>query len=210
MDPNPPLKQLEGIEYLVGKDWVDLAKVDWKSRGVDPETTVVFIDDHQSAYRRALLALKPQGFRRFMIDDNYPFGTGDNMSFKWTCELLLTSSPSSSLLRNSAPAAWPGAVPDNFNRQKIPVSWEQHLRHAHYLPIVLQTYYEFPPVAASRLSGQTRFNPEITSTPIVIDDGYFNASGLSALDRDEFGGYTHFAYLELKPNVVEPAPALGS
>ena len=129
LDPNPPLKQLEGIEYLVGKDWVDLAKVDWKSRGVDPETTVVFIDDHQSAYRRALLELKPQGFRRFMIDDNYPFGTGDNMSFKWTCELLLTSSAPSSLLRNSAPAAWPGVVPDNFNRQSIPVTWEQHLRH---------------------------------------------------------------------------------
>ncbi|KAL7572288.1 hypothetical protein ACA910_017887 [Epithemia clementina (nom. ined.)] len=155
LDPVEPAKRLDGVEYMIGKQWIDIAKVDWKhDKGVDPTKALLFIDDHQSGYRRALLEMMPQGFSRFILEDNYPFLAGDNMSFKWVCELERKSE-------------WPGAVRDNFAKSKIPLTWEHHLLHAHYLPKILQTYYEFPPVASSELSGQTRFDPSVLQLPFL-------------------------------------------
>lgn len=195
LDPNPPRNRLTGVKYMVGKDWVDLAKVDWAKEGVDPTTSVIFIDDHQSAYRRIFLEMRLKGFTRYMIEDNYPFLHGDNMSFKWVCELKRQSE-------------WPEVVSDNFNREKIPVTWDQHLKHARYLPKVLRIYYEFPPVASTELSGQTRFNPLESSTPIVSDRAFFEESGLSSLDLGELSGYTHFVYVEI--NMIDESPPLFS
>jgi len=178
------------------REWLDLAQVDWKAKGVDPEKSVLFIDDHQSGYRRSLLELMPQGFSRFIHEDNYPYLKGDNMSYKWTCELERKSE-------------WPGRVPDNFAREEKDLTWEQHLKQAQYLQKILQTYYEFPPVLSSELSGQTRYDPASTSAPIVTDQAFFQQSGLAALDRDEYNGYTHFNYVELRRDVSEAPPGFS-
>lgn len=173
---------------MVGKDFVDVGKVNWKEKGVDPASTVMFIDDHQSAYRRIFLELRKQGFHRFLIEDNYPYALGDNMSFKWVCELKRKEK-------------WPGQVPDNFKRLTYPnVSWEQHLKQASFLPSVVVQYYEFPPIAASDLTGQKRFEPELSSKPIISDAEYFQRKGLSTLrDEHELEGYTHFLFIEIDP-----------
>lgn len=70
------------------------------------------------------------------------------------------------------------------------------MKQAKYLEKALMAYYEFPPVASSELSQQTRFDPRYTSTPIVTDDTFFT-DHLSSLKKDEFGSYTHFAYVEI-------------
>jgi hypothetical protein len=188
LDPNPPVNRLPDVQYMVGEDFVDVAKVDWKEKGVDPQSTVMFMDDHQSAYRRIFLELRKQGFHLFLIEDNYPYAGGDNMSFKWVCEL-------------NRKEKWPGMAKDNFGHLTYPnVTWEQHLNHASFLPSVVVQYYEFPPVVASELSGQKRFKPEFTSKPIVSDAGYFQRKGLSTLrDEHELEGYTHFLFIEIDP-----------
>jgi hypothetical protein len=62
--------------YLTGEKFQDITAVDWKSfKGVDVDTTLVFIDDHQKTFPR-MQALHKQGFTHFMIEDNYAFGYG--------------------------------------------------------------------------------------------------------------------------------------
>jgi hypothetical protein len=51
LDARGPSRLLDNVEYMTGSDWIDFSKVDWKAKNVDPERTVVFLDDHQSSYR---------------------------------------------------------------------------------------------------------------------------------------------------------------
>ena len=171
---------------------MDLAKVDWKSKGIDPSKTALFIDDHQSAYKRVFLEMRNQGFYKFLIEDNYPYRKGDNYSFKYVCEVERRSE-------------WPPHIPDNFGKIHIPLTWEKHLEHANFLKTALVQYYEFPPVATSELSGQTRFDQRVTSTPIVTDAASFNML-LASIHKDELTGYTHFAYVEIDPDTTAVPP----
>ena len=57
----------------------DLAEVDWS--GLEPATTLVFLDDHQNAYSRLQLC-KWYGFRDLIFEDNYLPGKGDFYSLK--------------------------------------------------------------------------------------------------------------------------------
>ena len=197
LDPGPPKHRLEGVEYMVGSLWKDLATVDWKAKNVDPNQTVLFIDDHQSGFRRTFLDMKPKGFNRFILEDNYPYPHGDNMSFKWACELERESE-------------WPGVVHDNFGKEHINLTWSEHLQHADYLRKALKVYYEFPPIASSELSGQTRFEPTRTSAPIVTIKKFFQQSGLAELHPRELAGYTHFLYVETIQDKLEAPLAFGS
>jgi hypothetical protein len=66
-----PQNSLPGVEYMVGDKFIDFAMVDWKAKGVDPRTTVVFVDDHQSGFRRIFREGHHRGFLRYILDDNY-------------------------------------------------------------------------------------------------------------------------------------------
>lgn len=175
-------------------DWIDIAKVDWSSEAINPDTTVLFIDDHQSGYRRAFLEMSKFGFSKFLVENNYPYLKGDNYSFKWVCKTRRSSQ-------------WPESVNDNFAHTKISMTWEKHMEHARFMSKVLKTYYEFPPVALTELSGQTRFVPEYTSAPIVTDRDFFQKH-LSSFEKVELNGYTHFAYVEIDPSMKDTAPSL--
>ncbi|CAD7974617.1 unnamed protein product [Amoebophrya sp. A25] len=53
----------------------DLRRRRAKYPPMNPERTLVFLDDHVSPLLR-LAALRARGFRRFILDDNYPSGSG--------------------------------------------------------------------------------------------------------------------------------------
>ena len=190
-----------GVEYMTGINFVDIAKTQWKLKGVNPTRAVIFLDDHQSGYKRVFLQLRHQGFSEFVIDDNFAFGIGDNYSFKWVCEV-------------ERPRLWPGSVPDNFNKVKVPTTWEQHLAHSQFLKndAGLIHYYEFPPVVLSTLLPEAPgYNATYASAPIVSDEAYYNEH-LAYLVHENmfhFQAYQHFAYIRVNPNVKRQAPNAG-
>jgi hypothetical protein len=66
-------------KYYTGKDFVDLMDIDWKSmienKEVDPDTSLVFLDDHLHAFQRIASVMK-LGFRHVVVEDNYKLGEG--------------------------------------------------------------------------------------------------------------------------------------
>lgn len=183
VDPRAPQRRLAGVEYLVGKAFRDFGAIDWRARGVDPAETLVFLDDHQSGYRRVFQDNLRFGFWRFIAEDNYPFPLGDNMSLKQVCETRRRG-------------AWPGFVQDNFGKVKTDMTWEEHLRLGEKVEKYLTTYYEFPPLAASELSGQKRFDPKYASRAIVTEREEFDAL-FKGLNEKLLAMYTHFTYVEV-------------
>ena len=65
--------------YYTGKNFVDLLDIDWKTmiakKEVDPDSTLVFIDDHLHAFERVAKCSR-FGFRHFLVEDNYKKGEG--------------------------------------------------------------------------------------------------------------------------------------
>lgn len=65
---------------LTGKDFVDLMDLDWKGmierKEIDPEKTLVFLDDHLHALKRIAGVLK-HGVRHIVVEDNYKSGEGE-------------------------------------------------------------------------------------------------------------------------------------
>ena len=65
---------------MTGENFVDLMELDWKGmieRGeIDPDKTMVFIDDHLHAFRRIAGVLK-HGVRHVIVEDNYKLGEGN-------------------------------------------------------------------------------------------------------------------------------------
>jgi hypothetical protein len=64
-----------------GKKFVDLMDLDWKgmaARGeIDPDSTLVFIDDHLHAFKRIAGVMK-FGVRHIVVEDNYKYGEGES------------------------------------------------------------------------------------------------------------------------------------
>jgi hypothetical protein len=61
---------------MVLDDFIDFAIVNWKAKGVDPRTAIVFLDDHQSGFRRVFREGHQQGFLRYILEDNYAISEG--------------------------------------------------------------------------------------------------------------------------------------
>jgi hypothetical protein len=184
LDPAAPKKILPRVEYMTAKDFVDFAKVDWKAKGVDARKTLVFLDDHQSSFRRIFREGHHQGFLRYIIEDNDPYPKGDNLGMKWVCE-------------RERKDAWPGAVLDDFARKTTPHTWEEHIKQGEEAERKTQFYYEFPPIAHENFTKQTRYDSKYASHAIVQTESDFNKL-VPKLPLGEFGIYNHFSYVELK------------
>lgn len=185
LDPRRPDFRLENVEYLNDGAFKDFARVDWSQKGVDKEKTLILFDDHQSGFRRVQEAIS-LGFRFFVFDDNYEYNLGDNMSPKWVCE-------------RARKDVWPGKVPDNFAKTYLSKSWEEHLQDGEILSKQIKTYYEFPPVLASNLTGQNRFDPLHASVALINTEEEMDQYGMRAFMRGgELKTYTHFGFLVAK------------
>lgn len=187
LDPSAPQQILPGVEYHVREKFRDFKATNWKKMGVDPADTVVFLDDHQSAYRRIFMD-NSHGFYRFIVEDSYDYLAGDNYSLKWVCERVLKNK-------------WRGTVPDNFGKVNTRQSWAEHLRLGDHLKKVVNVYYEFPPVASSSLTGQKRYKPARASAPIIWDKSEFHLL-FGRYKKEEFIMYTHFTYVEVIRDAV--------
>jgi len=68
----------ESAKYF-NTDFKDIDTSEWDS--LDKENTILFFDDHQDALERIKLC-KKLGFKKIIIEDNYPINQGDCYSLK--------------------------------------------------------------------------------------------------------------------------------
>lgn len=185
IDPNVPSHTEHGVEYFVGKNFTDFNKIDWNSRHLDPEKTVIFFDDHQSSFRRILKEGRLFGFKRYMIDDNYDLNEGDNYSLKQACE------------RNRK-VDWLGEIWDNFKKTSINMTWDEHLENGALLEKYVRVYYEFPPIVPSGMFTEpgVPFGKKHRTTALYSKKE--DVTQLNIGDGHEFVRYTHFSYVQIE------------
>lgn len=92
------------INYT-GKNFVDLMDLDWKGmvekKEVDPESTLLFMDDHLHVFKR-LAGVMKFGFRHILIEDNYKYGEGAYLLILFdSCVLVFTTSANVSFIYSS-------------------------------------------------------------------------------------------------------------
>ena len=73
IDPEPKYRVHDS--YVVDYQTEDFLDTDWKSK-VKPSETLVFFDDHQNCLPR-LKRCKELGFKKIIVEDNYPVTQGD-------------------------------------------------------------------------------------------------------------------------------------
>ncbi len=77
LDPHPEVRQYTSKNAIYPS--VDFAEMDF--RNYDISSALVFFDDHQNAYNRALQAWE-KGFEHLIFDDNYPGGSGSHLTLQ--------------------------------------------------------------------------------------------------------------------------------
>lgn len=173
---------MPNVKYFFGKEFKDFAKIDWKEQNVEPAETLVLIDDHQSAFRRLKEAVG-LGFRHVMFEDNFFYMQGDNYALKWVCH-------------RDDRYMWKGWVPDNFRRQNVSKSWEEHVQDGDELSRLLKSYYEFPPIVNPWLIQSTRLSVKRVTPPLVNTMKEYRNLNLGKYGGREFDQYTFFAIVE--------------
>lgn len=194
--------------------------------GIKDYTRVfLFFDDHQNELRRFQQALQA-GFQHLVFEDNYDTGTGDHYSLRQICDQPHIQGGGHSCSKDSDEAqvraarrelwekavdvhelcgpgdAWwgvKGQMRDNFNHSFVHITQEEHLENSKQVESALDLYWELPPVAASSLTLQSRYDPARATNPIVTDDEkeLFVQLGLSGLEKGLFNGYTQMVYLKI-------------
>jgi len=83
--PHIYVDQHNDSRYFTDAHFRDFSSINWACvDGLDRASTVVFIDDHQSGYRRMLEA-HARGFHHLIFDDNMPAPQSDHFSVKGAC-----------------------------------------------------------------------------------------------------------------------------
>lgn len=187
IDPGPPKNRLRGVEYYVGSTFKDFSKIDWKSKNIDVERTLVFVDDHQNSMKR-IFKDNTVGFKHFIIEDNYPYQKGDLWSLKTTCEVKRWKE-------------WKGINVDNFGKSKTNMTWEEHIEQGKKLNRATEIYYEFPPIAPDHFVHYNHRDTESTTTPVVTDVRELDRL-IQKLSPWEFYGYNYLAYVKIRSNWI--------
>lgn len=83
--PHIYVDQHNDSRYFTDEQFRDFSSINWTCvDGLDRASTIVFIDDHQSGYRRMLEA-HARGFHHLIFDDNMPGPRSDHFSVKSAC-----------------------------------------------------------------------------------------------------------------------------
>lgn len=174
--------------------FVDIADVHWEGRGVDPEQTLIILDDHASVPRR-IAELREAGFRRFYIDDNVPRPLGDSLCPKYLAD------PRPPVAENG----YKVPLYDTFGTLTGHATYPELLRMSEAFFGKVKTYVEFPPItlhpgffierAKDFHVSSSQEVWELTAEPLLS----FRDERLAALDL-EYGesNYFYCAYLELE------------
>ena len=88
---------------------------------------------------------------------------------------------------------------DDFNHSNKAITYAEHFQNSRFVELVLDVYWELPPVAGPSLTHQTRYDPTRAPSPIVEDGrfGLFQRLGLTRLENFVFNGYTQMVYLQI-------------
>lgn len=162
--------------YLTDASFQDFNAIDWNTLGIDsPEKfqqSLVYFDDHQSAYRR-LVEAQRAGFIHIMYDDGYPW-PGDNYALKQTCDYdgwltHVKNSVKVKLANDSDVTKYSASFKvgkythfsyhDDFSKYKKRITLAEKQCIFHDFVRRVDTYYEFPPLWGGPFRG--RSNPLI-------------------------------------------------
>lgn len=144
ISPNPPQIRIENVIYYNSENFTDFSMMKWDRFRFNPEESLFFFDDHQSAYRRIFEEGANFGFKRFIEEDNFGYMKGDSVSMKWLCEV-------------DRKHLWTGKVKDNFGKRVTSQTWNEHLVQANEVREKVKYYYEFPPLVPQNISKSERY-----------------------------------------------------
>lgn len=204
-DPHPRTK------YFLGENWKDFSEMNWDeliSKEDRAESTLVLLDDHQSAIRRTK-ELLDHGFVHLWYDDNYksaPLWIGMSYSFNMMCSEVSEEHKKA------------GAVPypDHFGESWKDITLEEHEANVKFVLDHTDVYFEFPALfdrCGSDRAGRTFLLPHIGEGSWRGGKGVFIetwdkgkpsrdlvAMGLPTVDADPYQYNTQYPpYVKLKP-----------
>jgi len=189
--------------YFIGENFVDLIDLDWKGmiekKEVDPESTLVYLDDHQHAYSR-IKAVTEHGIQHVMSEDNYKVGEGSNP-----------------IDRRSSPKQIFSLRQNNEEKESVRLFFDNHVKTYAEFPIlvppIMAKEWTEPKKAAGAFMHAADKNEDIVA-PILRpdldeDDLKLYKDIVAKLDYDpslkdkesymEFMNYCQIAYLKLSP-----------
>jgi len=189
--------------YFIGENFVDLIDLDWKGmiekKEVDPESTLVYLDDHQHAYSR-IKAVTEHGIQHVMSEDNYKVGEGSNP-----------------IDRRSSPKQIFSLRQNNEEKESVRLFFDNHVKTYVEFPIlvppIMAKEWTEPKKSAGAFMHAADKNEDIVA-PILRpdldeDDLKLYKDIVAKLDYDpslkdkesymEFMNYCQIAYLKLSP-----------
>lgn len=186
ISPDPPKIRIQNVEYYNSENFTDFSNVEWASFPFRPNESLIFFDDHQSAFKRIFEEGARFGFKRFIQEDNFGFLRGDSLSMKWICEIERKD-------------MWSGIVLDDFGRKRIPQTWKEHISQTKELHEKVKHYYEFPPIVPQRISRSARwaYDENHAAPPLLTDvEDVISIVGQEYI-KEELSFYVHLCYVEL-------------
>lgn len=167
IDPNPNFRVYtsQNVEYRT----TDFTLQPWNE--IEKEETLVFLDDHQNSLQRIKFA-KQMGFKKIMVEDNYPYNQGDC----YTPKKIL--SQKKYVIDNAGNRNWFDNVPEDYE----------------YFTLNVSKYQEFPPLFKDNT---TRWGDEWneenypTHEPLLCDQEKYSDF------YNERKDFTWICYLEL-------------
>ena len=188
IDPMEPsiYKDKINSKYFVGKDFKDFNDINWNFLSKkQKKNTLIFFDDHQSAYKRIKQSYN-LGFKHICFDDNYPFEVKNNKNIFYGDNYSFKKIINSNLFNRNSPILFT----DTFGKIKRNITYHKAQDMKKEITNLVKKYYEFPPIINLR---KNRFK---------INDNYDNIYQKSLFNKlhNDFkykSGYTFFCYVNL-------------
>ncbi|KAL3908564.1 MAG: hypothetical protein SGILL_008435 [Bacillariaceae sp.] len=188
--------------YYTGKEnFVDILDLDWKrlveTKQVDPDKTLVFLDDHRHAFKRIASMMMQFGARHVIIEDNYKAGKGASqedkestpkqsfsgklmdMEGKWLFQNLISYSE------------FPPLIPSTVLRQHIK---RNRKNYGGFIEHDQDNQDSVPPMLRPDLSANDKHTFESIANNLGL-----NPSIKELREYEEFMNYNHICYLEIMP-----------
>lgn len=167
IDPNPNFRVYTSpkVDYRT----VDFTEQQWDE--VEKENTLIFLDDHQNSMQRLKFA-KEKGFKKIMIEDNYPYNQGDC----YTPKKII--SQKKYVIDLAGDRTWYETNPDDYK----------------YFSENVYKYQEFPPLFKDE---KTRWGDEWTNENYETHEPLLSDIERYDIFFNEKKDYTWICYLEI-------------